>query len=356
MRRILLGLLIILFVACPAFSKTEKLDVNSNSFMDLGRFVETLEINDEEPETIEETKNQDILFEEQAIKDVAKRYEAQAVELKLDDVADESLNEVNGSVFKLKVNQTQYNIEQSIKNENMIWDSSKAFSQAFLTDTRHMAPIPSVVNSSKVASNVSNSLSAELGQAWLYDSTGPSVLFIRANESTYNTGSVISYKGDSLRLSVGSFSSSYNHEASGGAILSSNSINLPKNAGSFVLGGAYFANEGQEKDKTTSGGFLEYTYKRLKLNAQLGQSKYTYTSDYDTSLYIAPELQISDSLYLKTRFIRNVSQDTMQDELVLTYKPKKSVSNFEFEVNASNQYSDTSTIKQRIKFSTSFRI
>lgn len=355
MKRVIVSLFLIL-LACPAFAKTEKLDVKSNSFMDLGRYVETLEINDEKPE-IENTTKNDALFEEQAIQDIAKRYESQAVELKLDDVADYSLNDVNnGRVFKLKVNETQYNIEQSIKNENMIWDSSKAFSQAFLTDTRHMAPIPSVVNSSKVASNVSNSLTAELGQTWLFDSTGPSVLFIRANESTYNTGSVISYKGDALRLSVGSFSSSYNHEASGGAILSSNSINLPRNAGSFVLGGAYFANEGQVQDKTTAGGFVEYTYKRLKLNAQLGQSKYTGSNDFDTSLYFVPEFQISDSLYLKTRFIRNVSQETMQDELVLTYKPKNSVSNFEFEVNASNQYTDTTNIRQRIKLSTSFRI
>lgn len=340
-----------------AFSKSnEKLDVKSQSFMDLGRYVETLEINEKTDVKPKEAVFDDN-FEEEAILDVAKRYENNAVELKLDDIDVGALDSVNSDrVFKLKVNETQYKIEQGIKAENMIWDGSKSFSQAFLTDTRHMAPIPGVINSSKISANVNSALSAQLGQTFLFDANGPSVLFVRANESTYNTGSIISYKGDSLNLSVGSFSSSYNHEASGGAILSSNSINLPNNAGSFVLGGAYYANESQDDNKTTGGGFIEYSYKRLKLNAQVGQSKFSNSADYDTSLYFVPELKISDSLYLKTRFIRNVSQNTMQDELVLTYKPIKNKNNLEIEINATNQYTNDTSIKQRLKLSTSFKI
>lgn len=334
----------------------EKLDVRSNSFIDLGKYVETLEINEKEPQEIKKEEKDDT-FEQEAILDVAKRYEKNAVELKLDEIDADALDIVNSErIFKLRVNETQYRIEQNIKTENMIWDSSKAFSQAFLTNSRQLAPMPSIINTSKISADVSPSLSASLGQTYLYDANGPSVLFVRTNESTYNTGSVISYKGEGLNLSVGSFSSSYNHAASGGAILSSNSINLPKNYGSFVLGGAYFANEEQDDNKTTGGAFAEYTFKRLKLNAQVGQSKFSNSADYDTSLYFIPELQLTNSLSLKTRFIRNVTQDTMQDELVLTYKPIKNSRNFEFEIYASNQYTNTTDIKQRIKFSTSFRI
>ena len=356
----ILWITLFIFIFSPySYAKTaEKLDVKSNSFMDLGRYIETLEVNDVPIENINEQNTVDDNFEEEAIQEVARRYEANAVELKLDDnSADEALDIVNSSrIFKLRINETQYNIEQRIKNENMIWDSSKSFSQPFLNDSRHMAPIPAVINSSKISAFVSPSVSASLGQTHLYDANGPSVLFVRANESTYNTGSVISYKGDFLNLSAGSFSSSYNHAASGGAILSSNSIKLPHNAGSFVIGGAYFADESQENDKTTGGGFVEYTFKRLKLNAQVGQSKYSNSNDYDTSLYLIPELRISDSLYLKTRFIRDVSQDTMQDEFVLTYKPVKSKRNLEIELNATNRYTNDSTIKQRLKLSTSFKI
>ncbi len=357
MKKILFIFILLIFVI-PAYAKeNEKLDVKSQSFMDLGRYVETLEINENTNDDSSEKIIQDDNFEEEAIIDVAKRYEENSVELNLNDVDDTALEEVNSDrVFKLKVNETQYRIEQEIKAENMIWDSSKSFSQAFLNDTRHMAPIPGVVNSSKITANLGNSISAQLGQTFLYDANGPSVLFVRANESTYNTGSIISYKGDSLNLSVGSFSSSYNHEASGGAILSSNSIFLPNNAGSFVIGGAYYSNEAQADNKITGGGFVEYTYKRLKLNAQVGQSKFSNAQNCDTSLYFIPEFKLTDSLYLKTRFIRNVSQDTMQDEVVLTYKPIKSKNNLEIELYATNQYTNNSSIKQRLKLSTSFRI
>lgn len=357
MKKILFIFILLIFVI-PAYAKeNEKLDVKSQSFMDLGRYVETLEINENTNDDVSEKILQDDNFEEEAIIDVAKRYEENSVELNLNDVDDTALEEVNSDrVFKLKVNETQYRIEQEIKAENMIWDSSKSFSQAFLNDTRHMAPIPGVVNSSKITANLGSSISAQLGQTFLYDANGPSVLFVRANESTYNTGSIISYKGDSLNLSVGSFSSSYNHEASGGAILSSNSIFLPNNAGSFVIGGAYYSNEAQADNKITGGGFVEYTYKRLKLNAQVGQSKFSNAQNCDTSLYFIPEFKLTDSLYLKTRFIRNVSQDTMQDEVVLTYKPIKSKNNLEIELYATNQYTNNFSIKQRLKLSTSFRI
>lgn len=351
-------LVIILFSTSVAFAKNnEKLDVKSDSFMDLGRYVETLEINEDTPQNDITNKIDDDTFEEEAIIDVAKRYEDNAIDLKLDDAADEALNSVNNDrIFRLKVNETQFNIENNIKNENMIWDSSKAFSQAFLTDSKHMAPIPGVVNSQEITAKVSPSLTASLGQTYLNDSIGTSVLFVRTNESTYNTGSVLSYKGDLLNLSVGSFSSSYNHASSGGAVLSTKALNLPGKIGSFSMGGAYFANEAQENDRTTSGLFGEYCFKRLKLNAQIGQSKYSNSSDYDTSLYFIPEFRISNSLYLKTRFIRNVSQNTMQDELVLTYKPIKNKNNLEIELNASNQYTNDTMIKQRLKLSTSFKI
>ncbi|MBQ4078988.1 hypothetical protein IJD15_07400 [bacterium] len=337
---------------------SDKLDSKNQSFMDLGRYIETLEIN-ERDENIDEINNtsSDNSFEEEAIKNVAQRYEENAIELKLDEIDDDALDVVNNErVFKLKINETQYSIEQNIKTENMYWYGSKLFTQAFVHTSKKLAPIPGVVNSSSISAQVTPDLSATIGQTYLFNSLGPSVLFVRANESMYNTGSVISYKGEGLNLSVGSFSASYNHSSSGGAILATDSIFLPKNAGSFVLGGAYFANEAIEDNKTTGGAFAEYTYRRLKLNAQVGKSKLSNALEYDTSLYFVPELQLTDSVSIKTRFIRNVTQDSMQDELALTYKPKNSTRNFEFEINASNQYTNTETIKQRIKLSTTFRI
>lgn len=356
MRKLILGILILFFSVNSAVAKTEKFDVNSQSFIDFGRYVETLEINDEEPVVEEKNNNTSVdTFEEEAIIDVAKRYETQAVELKLDDVNDLALDDVNSDrVFKLRINENQYKIEQQIKAENMIWDGSKLFTQAFVYNSKKRSPIPGM--SSNLTAQISPDIEATVGQTYLFDATGPSVLFVRANESKYNTGSVVSFKGDGLNLAVGSFSASYNHTHSGGAILSTDSIYLPKNAGSFVLGGAYFANEELVNNKTTGGAFAEYTYKRLKLNAQIGKSKYSNAIEYDTSLYFMPELKLTDSISLKTRIIRNVTRNTMQDEFAVSFKPKNNPRNFEFEVNATNKYNQTSTINQMIRLSTSFRI
>lgn len=360
MRKIIWVLLLILFISHAQCGFCEdKLNVKSSSFIELGRYIETLEINEKEEESSNEIiiKTDDKSFEQEAIEDVAKRYEKNTIELKLDEIDDNALNIVNDSrLFKLKINETQYNIENNIKTENMYWYGEKLFTQAFVHNSKKIAPIPGVVNSSNISAQVTPDLSATIGQTYLFNSLGPSVLFIRANESMYNTGSVISYKGGGVNLSVGSFSASYNHTSSGGAILTTDSIFLPKNAGSFILGGAYFANEAINDYKTTGGAFAEYTYKRIKLNAQIGQSKYSKAIDYDTSLYFAPEVQVTDSISLKTRFIRNISTDFMQDELALTYKPKNNNRNFEFEINASNQYTNTERIKQRLKLTTSFRI
>ncbi len=358
MKKIVALFTLLLFTTNFAFAKNSNNNTPKiNNFTDLGRYVETLEINEEESIQNIQEENSDDNFENEAIENVLKRYEENTVELKLDDVNDEAINTVNSSrIFQLKVNETQYRIENNIKAENMIWDSSKSFSQAFINNSRHLAPIPSVINSSKINAQVSNSVSASLGQTFLNDAIGTSVIFVRANESTYNTGAVLKYKGDRLNIATGSFTSSFNQASSGGAIISSNEINLPMNTGSFILGGAYMANEQQDFDKSTGGFFAEYRFKRLKLNAQAAQSKYTNSDNVDTSLYLVPELQLTNSLSLKTRFIRNLSQDTMQDELVLNFKPKNNNHNLELELSATNKYTDSSTINQRIKFSTSFKI
>ena len=133
-------------------------------------------------------------------------------------------------------------------------------------------------------------------------------------------------------------------------------VPLPKNAGSFVLGGAYFSNEDLYDNKSTGGAFAEYTYKRLKLNAQVGKSKYQKSLDYDTSLYLQPELKLTDSISVKSRIIRNVTSDILQDEFAISYKPKNNKRDFEFEINASNQYTQASSIKKILRLSTSFRI
>lgn len=367
MRKVFFLLFLIFFLNSLVYAKQDlKLDVNSGSFLELGRYVQTLEINEKtetkinsEKQTMQENVQQEHeSFEKETLQDIAKKYEEQAVELTFDDEEEKDvLSEINQDrLFKLKINETQYNIERNIRAENMIWDSSKLFTQAFVYESKKISPIPGYFNSSSIEAQVTPDLSAKVGQTYLYDSLGPSVLFVRANESRYNTGSVVSYKGDGLNISVGSFSASYNHTNSGGVILASDALYLPKNTGSFVLGGAYFSNEDLYDNKSTGGAFAEYTYKRLKLNAQIGQSKYTKALDSDTTLYFQPELRLTDSISVKSRIIRNVTSDILQDEFAISYNPKNNKRDFSFEINASNQYTQNTSIKQILRLSTSFRI
>ena len=81
MKKIVIVLFSVFFVFSPAYSKSEeKLDLKSQSFMDLGRYVETLEINEAseeemQQEAFEETQENinDYIFEEEARLDIAKR-------------------------------------------------------------------------------------------------------------------------------------------------------------------------------------------------------------------------------------------------------------------------------------------
>lgn len=357
MKRIFLTFVICtLFCACSYAKQTGEAGTNNNDFMEFGKYIQTFEINDEdekEPIKIREYEN----FEEESINEITKRYEENAVELKLDNIDEEALNTVNNErIFKLEVNETHYNIEQNIKNENIIWDNSKLFSRAFYTESEKLTPIPSIINSSILSSKVNDGITAKVGQVFLYEQTGHNLLFVRLNESIYNTGSVLNYKDNGLNISVGSFTSSGDNATSGGVTFASDSLNLPNSIGSLSFGGAYYSKENQTDNIYTGGLFGEYSFKRLKINAQIGKTKTSGSGTEDTSLYLIPEYQLSDSLYLSTRLIRNVTQNIMQDELVLTYTPKKSNRNLSIEINASNQYTNTDTIKQRIKLTTSFKI
>ncbi len=353
MKKITFLIITLIYWICPTYAKDIQEDKNPQTFKDFSHYIETFEINEEYNDVYLEEENKD--FEQNAIKDISDRYEANAVELNLDNIDDDAIDSVNNKVFKLQVNETQFNIENKIKAENMIWDSSKSFINANKA-TNKMPLIPDVVNSQSLNIKISPCLSASLGQSKLNDSLGTSVLFVKSNESKYNAGSVLSYKGNSINVSAGSFASSYDNHTSGGAMLSSNSINLPKKAGSFILGSAVYANEGLDCNKTSSGFFSEYSFKRLKLNVQVAQNHYSNANNTDTNLYFIPEYKLTDSLFVKTKLIRNVTQENLENELALTYKPKKSKNNLEFEINASRHYTQNEIINQKIKFSASFKI
>lgn len=288
--------------------------------------------------------------------ELEQKYEESAVNLKIEDkTAQEKFDERSQKVFKLGAE--KYSDYSVLKTQNMFWDTSENFQKLYYQDYKNRLYLPNMLNSSYITSELNPATSFYVGQRSLSSFDDITVDFVRSNTTTYDVGAKVITRGDSVNFTAGAYNSSLTHLISGGAIIASNPIILPNSMGSFVVGGGYYANEMESDSKNTGGMFAEYRIKRLKLNAEVAKSKYSNTDALETGLYFVPEFQLTDSISVKTRFIKNISQNTNQDEIGLTYKPKKNnPRDLELELNAANTYSDSQVTKQRIRFTATFKL
>lgn len=303
----------------------------------------------------------DVVIEsdEQEIENVEEKYKEYTV--KLDDSSSSASRGANtsGALFILGAEKVQYKnpYEDEIQANNMFWDKSNNFRNIYFQDYKNISPMPMLINASYLVNSIDSKTKVFVGQSSLSDFNDTPVYFVRANETTFDNGFKIATSTKNLNLSAGSYNSTLNNRLSGGAVVSTNPFKIPKINGSFVVGSGYYSNELDNDNKNTGGLFGEYRYKRLKLNAQAAKSKYANSSDLETGLYFTPEFQLTDSISIKTRFVKNITQDTNQDEIGLSYKPKKHNSrDFEFEINAANTRSQDSLDKQRVRFTAKFKI
>ncbi|MDD3237928.1 MAG: hypothetical protein PHV37_07525 [Candidatus Gastranaerophilales bacterium] len=296
-------------------------------------------------------------------RDLTKKYasidetdEQNAVTLNLNQqTGEEKFEERSNKIFKLGVEKESPYAD--IEASNMFWDNSKNFTNVFFQDYKNLMFMPSTINSSVLKRDLGAGTSVYVGQEALSSFDGVTVDFIRSNITTYDVGAKIIQQGDKVKFSAGTYTSTLNQLLSGGAVLSSNSINLPKNLGSFLVGGGFYSNEYDAASKNTGGLFAQYKFDRLKLNASVSKSQYSNADNLETGIYLVPELQLTKSVSLKTRVVKNISQNTNQGEIGLTYKPWKNNSrDFELELNAANTHSPSQVDKQRFKFSASFKL
>ena len=239
---------------------------------------------------------------------------------------------------------------------NMFWDMSRNFVNSYYNDPRNQRPMPVMFNSSYLKRSLDDKTTVSVGQSALSGFNDVKVGFVSSNETTFDNGAKIISNGKNVNMSVGVYNSTLNNNFSGGAVLSSKPVVIPGIRGSFVLGGGYYSNEMTSDNKKTGGVFGEYRLNRLKLNAQAAKSKYSSTENLETSLYFTPEFQLTDSISIKTRIVKNISQDRNQDEIGLSYKPKNNPRDFEFEINAANSYSNDSSGNSKFRFSAKFKI
>lgn len=292
-----------------------------------------------------ETDDQEIENPEEKYKDYA---------IKLDSTENNSLNN-SGALFILGAEKVE-NIND-VKAVNTFWDKSKNFSYTYYQDVKNISPMPSLFNTSYLVSKINSQTKAYVGQSTLSDFNDIPVFFVRANETNFDNGFKLVSNANNFNVSVGAFNSTLNNRLSGGAVISTKSINISNIAGNFVLGGGYYSNELDNDNKNTGGLFAEYRYKRLKLNVQGAKSKYANSPNLETGLYFTPEIKLTDSLSLRTRYIKNIAQNTDQGLIGLSYKPVKNNSrDFEFSINAANNYTLSVPTSQMFTFSTKFKI
>ncbi len=294
---------------------------------------------------VEQEQEQEIVSDEQ-------NQEVNFVHLETNDLS--AVPPISDKVFILGVEKS--NEFSQLRNENMLWHNSRNFRNVYFQDSKNQAPMPIVMNSSSVSNMIDDNTRVYLGQSLLGSLNDITIGFIRSNETTYNTGAKVENKGRYLNFSAGVYDSTLNHNLSGGIAMVSNPVKIPHVKGSFLFGGGYYANEISADNKKTGGLFGEYQINRLKLNVQAAKSKYTNVDDLETSFYFTPEFQLTESLSIKTRIVKNISQDTNQDEIGLSYKPRRNnPRDFEFEINAANSYAESSLTKQRVRFSAKFK-
>ena len=280
--------------------------------------------------------------------------EVNIVELQTGDLAS-SIPPASDKVFILGVEKTHENTY--LKSENMLWHNSRNFFNTYFQDPKNQSPMPIVMNTSYVSNTIGGSARVYYGQSLLGSLNDVSIGFIRANETTYNKGARIENLGKFVNYSVGVYDSTLNNNLSGGMAVSTNEVKVPHVKGAFVFGGGYYANEMDNDNKKTGGLFAEYRLNRLKFNVQAAKSKYSNSENLETSFYFTPELQLTESLSIKTRMVKNISQATNQDEIGLSYKPKRNnPRDFELEMYAANSYNDSELTKQRIRFSAKFKL
>lgn len=282
--------------------------------------------------------------------------ENEADSVSLDTKTDSmSIPPASDKLFIIGVEKTEEKNE--IGADNMFWYDSNNFRNTYYQNEKNTSPMPIMFNNSYVSNKMGKNTMVYVGQNSLGAFKDQSVGFIRANETTYDNGAKIITGTDKVNFTAGIYDSTLNHNLSGGAALSSKPIRLKKVKGSFVFGGGYYTNELDYDNKNTAGIFGQYRLQRFKLTLQAAKSKYSDSNGLENSLYFTPEYQLTDSLSIRTRFVKNIAQNVDQNEIGLSYKPKKyNPRDFELEFNAANTYEYDQAGKPKFRFFARFKV
>lgn len=327
------------------------------------------EINDEDKiqYTIQDSENEDSIDSELFDNTEYEEYDIYTIEDDDNEDTSEMIilapeNNTNDKKSKTTLNATiekSYSF-RSIQAFNTIWDNSDNFRTTFRTTPSLMQTAPSVIHAANYKFRPDNQTSIYWGHASLSSQDDVSVGFVGKLESDYDSGMKINTKIGKLNVSTGIYESLETNNASGGIVISSDELKLAGLKGTLKLGGGFYANEygDNTSSKNSTGIFARYKQGNFSIAAQIGETQYSdNNSKFGTSIYINPQYQLTKTVSLTSKIASHLDQNYTQEEVGITYKPIKNNPNeVSFSVNATMYNGEGTTNKQRLKFSTEFKL
>ena len=243
-----------------------------------------------------------------------------------------------------------------IKTTNRIWDGSKIYHYQYYGDKRNLNPISATgVLGEKLETNLDENTKVIVGQDGMDSYNGYTLNFIYNNGSVYNTGAKILGNEDNFDYSIGAYTQTASLENSYGGVISTKPAHILNSKGTFSFGSGVYTNLNNNDTKNTTGLFSQYNLGRFSLGSQISQSAYANSSSATNSVHLLPAFKINNHLSLTGKLVKNMTTDETQQELGLRYAPFSDDSVI-FDITGTT-YRDASTFtRQRLKFSTSFRL
>ena len=275
------------------------------------------------------------------------------IELDLSDY--EAPKKENNKKLFLRVEKNEKPNE--IKATNQIWDTSKLYRYQYFGDQRNLNPISATgVLGEKLQTAIDDNTTVTIGQDGLDSYNGYTLNFIYNNGSVYNTGAKISGNEEKFDYSIGAYNQTATQERSYGGIISSKPSHILNSKGTFAFGSSVYTNLLNNDTRNTTGLFSQYQLGAFSLGSQISQSSYANGANTTNSIHILPSLKVNDHLSLTGKLVKNITTQETQQEIGIRYKPFKSEDSVVFDITGTTYRDATELVRQRLKFSTSFKL
>lgn len=258
--------------------------------------------------------------------------------------------------FKLLAEKTSR--PDTVQSSGDVWSEDKLFLYNYYADEANLRALPCYGSlGSYVTKNLDENTSIMIGQDGITSINGDTVNFAYANSSYYSSGARLDTQGKNVNYSVGAFTETdtLNQEIAG--IVTTKPKSIMKSKGKFYVGAGTFTNLMSQVDKTTTGMFAQYKNDKLSFAAQIARSQYS-KDGYENlnSAHFITLYRINDRVLLKNKFVNTFDTEEIQGEVGIVITPLKETDRLKLKFTAANYQSQNTITRQRVRFTTSFKI